>query len=246
MEAYPQVTWLRSPHNSGFGGGNNLAARRARGEYLAFLNPDTTVEPGWLEALIAALEADPQAGMATSKILLMDDPSRINTCGNDVHISGLTLCRGMGAPANDYNQVEEVAAVSGAAFVIRRGLFEQLGGFDPAYFMYMEDTDLSWRARLAGWRILYVPASVVYHDYRLQFGPRKTFYQERNRYRLLLQKPALADIAGPAACLTAGRAGHLGLCAGRERQNLDNKLRAYAGRHSHWTELRQARHGPRP
>lgn len=146
-EHFPWVRVLCSPENVGFGAANNLAAAQARGEYLAFLNPDTTAEPGWLEALIAALEDDPSAGLATPKILLMQDPQRINTCGNDIHISGLTLCRGMGEPSAAFSQLETVSAVSGAAFVVRRALFEAIGGFDPLFFMYMEDTDLSLRAR---------------------------------------------------------------------------------------------------
>ena len=156
----------------------NVGVRSSSGNYLAFLNPDTVVEPGWLDALIAALEADPRAGLATAKILLLDDPARINTCGCDVHYTGLTLCRGMGMGRSALTDPVDVSAVSGAAFVIRRDLFEALSGFDAAYFLYMEDTDLSWRARLAGYSCLYVPTSFVYHDYSLRFGPKKAFYEE--------------------------------------------------------------------
>ena len=76
---FPKVQVIRNEANRGFGYGNNAGVQRARGKYLAFLNPDTAVEPGWLEALIAALEADPQAGLATSQILLLADPGRIRS-----------------------------------------------------------------------------------------------------------------------------------------------------------------------
>ena len=142
-QSYPQIHLVNSPDNLGFAGGNNLGAHYANGRYLAFLNPDTVVEPGWLEALIAALESHPEAGLATSKILLLSDPERINTCGNDVHISGITLCRGMGLLRQSFSSQEEVSAASGAAFVIRKDVFEALDGFDERFFMYMEDTDLS-------------------------------------------------------------------------------------------------------
>ena len=81
----------------------------------------------------------------------MATPDLLNTCGCDIHICGLTLCRGMGRPRDSYTQIDEVGAISGAAFAIRRELFDKLGGFDEDMFLYLEDIDLSWRARLAGY-----------------------------------------------------------------------------------------------
>jgi len=184
---FAQVRLIRADANIGFGEGNNLGVRAATGQFLAFLNPDTVVEPGWLAALIAPLEADPLIGLTTARVLLLDDPQRINTCGNEMHYTGLTLCRGMGAKRGALAEPADVDAVSGAAFAIRRDLYEALGGFDGSFFLYMEDADLSLRARLAGYRCRYVPAAVVYHAYTLRFGPRKTYYQERNRYLMLLK-----------------------------------------------------------
>ncbi len=184
---FPQAHLIRSEDNCGFGVANNQGAMWAEGEILVFLNPDTLVHQNWLRPLVEALHADPRAGLATAKILLADRPDTINTCGNDFHYTGLTLCRGMGRHRTAFDCMEEVAAVSGAAFAIRRDLFQSLGGFDPDFFLYVEDTDLSLRARLAGWRCLFVPDSVVYHDYQLHFGPNKTYYQERNRYVMLLK-----------------------------------------------------------
>ncbi|NJN66296.1 MAG: glycosyltransferase [Chloroflexaceae bacterium] len=222
------VRIVRSETNLGFGGGNNLGAQHARGEYLAFLNPDTRVEPGWLDTLIDCLEANPQAGLATPRILLLDAPDTINTCGNDMHYTGLTLCRGMGAPADAYLTPEEVSAVSGAAFVMRKGLFHTLGGFDEAFFLYMEDTDLSLRTRIAGYQCLYVPTSVVYHDYRLRFGPRKTYYQEHGRYRLLLKSLEWRTLLLLAPALLLAEIVTWGFVLTRDKLRLTNKLRAYA------------------
>jgi GT2 family glycosyltransferase len=186
-KGYPKVRKFCSSSNLGFAGGNNLVADSARGEYLVFLNPDTIVEPGWLEALLAPLQACSQAGLATSQILLLHSPAIINTCGNEIHLSGLTLCRGAGLKRGSLATQTEVTAISGAAFAIRRELFEKLGGFDENFFLYMEDSDLSWRARLAGFECIYVPTSIVYHDYLLRFRPNKIFYQEKNRYMMLLK-----------------------------------------------------------
>ncbi len=225
-ENFGSVRVIRSKTNRGFGGANNLGASQARGEFLASLNPDTAVEPGWLDALIGTLDADPLAGLATSKILLLNEPERINTCGNDVHISGLTLCRGMGMERSAYSELGEVNAVSGAAFALRRELFHELDGFDEEFFLYMEDTDLSWRARLVGWRCLYVPSSIVYHDYSLRFGPYKTYYQERNRYLLLLKSLHWRTMFALLPVFLLGETVTWGFSLLRDRPRLGNKLRA--------------------
>jgi GT2 family glycosyltransferase len=240
-ERYPTVRLVRHRENCGFGHGNNLGAGMAAGKYLAFLNPDTVAEPGWLEELIGALEADTAAGMATSQIRLRSRPSHLNTCGNDTHVTGLTLCRGMGMAADTFSRPAEVSAVSGAAFVIRRDLFDRLGGFDEEFFMYMEDTDLSWRARLAGYRSLYVPSSVVHHDYRLRFGPRKTFWQERNRYLMLLKTLHWRTLAVLAPALLLAEVVTWGFVLLREPHRWRNKLDGYVWLARSWGKIMERR-----
>lgn len=238
---FPAVRLIRSQTNLGFGGGNNLAAREARGKYLVFLNPDTLVQEGWLEALLAPFDSDAQVGLVTSKILLADDPERINTCGNAVHFTGLTLCRGLGQPREAFGEKQEVDAVSGAAFAIRFELFETLNGFDEDTFLYMEDTDLSWRARLAGWCCLYAPDSVVLHHYTLRMTPLKVFYQERNRYLMLVKSlrwPTLLVLL-PAQLLAELMT--WGFVFYSDRANFMNKLRAYAWIIANWPSILRKR-----
>jgi GT2 family glycosyltransferase len=234
---FPQVSLICLPENVGFGAGNNVGAREAHGEYLAFLNPDTVVEPGWLKGLIVPLEKNPLVGMTTSKILLMDKPDLINTCGNDVHISGLTLCRGLGAPASAYNQPADVNAISGAAFAIRRELFDKLGGFDPGFFLYMEDTDLSLRARLAGFKIVFTPDSVIYHDYALRFGTNKIYYQERNRYRMLFKCFNWRTLFALIPVLLIAEFATWGFILIQEPRNWRNKLRSYTWVFKHFNQI---------
>jgi GT2 family glycosyltransferase len=237
-------SWVRvisASENTGFGGGNNRGAQTARGNYLAFLNPDTTVEPGWLEALVETLETDLTIGLATSKILLLRDPQHINTCGNRLHISGLTLCRGLGQPRSAFNRPEEVAAVSGAAFLIRRDLYETLHGFDESFFMYLEDTDLSWRARLLGYHSVYAPDSVVYHDYTLHFSTDKTFYQERNRYLLLFKSLRWRTLIMLLPTLLLAEIVTWGFVLLQDRKHLGNKVRAYVWIGRHWNVIRAQR-----
>jgi hypothetical protein len=225
---FPTVEVVRSPVNVGYGSGNNLGAASARGRSLVFLNPDTVAERGWLEALLEPLERSAGVGLATARIVLMDQPSRINTCGNEVHVSGLALCRGMGEPWDSFPVAGDVAAVSGAAFAIRKDVFDALGGFDEDFFLYVEDTDLSWRARLAGWKVLYEPASVVRHHYSLRVTPSKVYLQERNRYQMLLKCLRWPTLVALLPALVLAEMVTWGFVLLRDRANATGKLRAYA------------------
>jgi GT2 family glycosyltransferase len=158
-----------------------------------------------------------------------------------VHISGLTLCRGMGQPRAAFNSSSEVAAVSGAAFMIRRDIFLQIGGFDDRYFLYMEDTDLSLRARLEGWRILYVPDALVYHDYKLCFGSHKIYYQERNRYFMLLKIYRFRTLLFLLPALVLAEFVTWGFVINHKPKFLLSKLKAYTDILSNWSTLIQAR-----
>jgi GT2 family glycosyltransferase len=238
---FPAVRVIRNAINSGFGAGCNLGAGFAQGVYLAFLNPDTVVEPGWLDELIRALDVTPDAALATSQVVLRDAPDQINAAGNDTHFTGLTLCRGAGQPRRRFEERADVGAVSGAAFVARRSVFAALGGFDESFFLYMEDADLSWRARLAGYRCLYVPSSVVYHRYALRFSPSKTFYQERNRYRMLLKTLRWRTILVLAPGLLLAECVTWGFVLLGDLRHLTNKLRAYCWIATHWREIQEAR-----
>jgi GT2 family glycosyltransferase len=184
---YSEVRIIRNASNLGYAGANNVGFEKARGEFIAVLNPDTEVDADWLTELIDAMQADSSIGLATPKLLQMDRPNRINACGNEVTPMGLTFCRGLDEHAAEFPSPEIVSAVSGAAFVIRREVLRQIGPFDESFFMYFEDTDLSLRAQLAGFKCLYVPRAVVRHQYRFKLSPRKCFYQERNRYLTLLR-----------------------------------------------------------
>jgi GT2 family glycosyltransferase len=233
---FPDVRILRNGRNIGFCAANNKAALLARGDFLVFLNPDTRVSLDWLPHLLKPFE-DPTVGLTTAKILLMSDPGRINTCGNTVHLSGLTLCRGMGKRAEIFSSLIEVAAVSGAAFAIRRDLFHRLGGFDEGFFIYLEETDLSLRARLNGWRCISVPESIIWHDYQLRFGPQKVFYQERNRYRMLLKNLSWPTLIVLLPVLLVAETVTWGFVLWNDRPNWRNKLRAYIETIRHLREI---------
>lgn len=187
VQRFPEIHLVENDENMGFGVGANLGAADTAREYLVFLNPDTEVLGGWLQAMIEPLIEDPTVGMVTPKVLLRSNPEKINVAGLDVHLSGISMCRGADAAGTSFRQTEEVAAISGVAFAVRRAVFEELGEFDPSFFLYMEDVDISLRAWLSGYKCLYLPQAVVLHDYELTLDPRKTFFVERGRYWILLK-----------------------------------------------------------
>src|SRR5690242_20592317 len=124
---------------------------------------------------------------ATSRIVLQSDPNRLNSGGNLIHYLGLSYCRGLDKPRSTYAHPELVSGASGAACAISHDLFNRIGGFDPSFFLYHDDVDLSLRALLAGEPCLYVPSAVVSHDYRLTVPPTKWSWLEAHRYAVLLK-----------------------------------------------------------
>lgn len=186
-EHFPEVRVVANEENRWYPGGNNDGMERARGEYIVILNPDVEVERDWLEQLLAPFEDNPQVGATTSRIVKFDDRSKLNTCGNFAHYTGLGFCRGLNESVESQTRRERVPAVSGSAFAIRREVYEEIGGFDELFQMYYEDLDFSWRIRLAGYDILHVPESVVYHKYDLSIPDWKLCNMERNRYLILLK-----------------------------------------------------------
>jgi GT2 family glycosyltransferase len=182
-ERFPGVRLHDAPTNLGFAAGNNAGARLARGRYLVFLNNDTVPAPGWLAALTRTLAADPTIGLATSRIVYMDDPSIIDSAGDGYLRAGGAFKRFHGQPARLAEQSSEVFGACGAACMIVRDVFELLGGFDEDFFMVYEDVDLSFRARLAGYRCIYVADAVVQHAGSASLGrlsKAAVFYGQRN------------------------------------------------------------------
>ncbi len=143
-ENFPCIRYIESNKNIGYGAGNNLGAKYAKGEYLVILNPDTIVEKNWLKEIIKSLEKEERL-ITTPKILLYDG-SAISACGLSIHYIGLTFVRGYLAKPYDFEKSEYVGGLSGGCFAIRKKDFIQLEGFDESFFLYAEDSDLSWRA----------------------------------------------------------------------------------------------------
>jgi N-acetylglucosaminyl-diphospho-decaprenol L-rhamnosyltransferase len=219
---YPWVRVVELPENQGFAGGNNAGVREARGEWLAFLNNDTVAETDWLARLWSAAAARPEFALITSRLVFLDDPSRIDSAGDGYLRAGGAFKHGHGQPAARFADSREVFGACGGAFMIRREVFEALGGFDERFFMIYEDVDLSYRARLTGRRVWYAADAVVRHAGSGSIGvlsPATVFYGQRNLewtwlkntpWRLLIATAiphAVYSAAGVLHYIRSGRGG---------------------------------------
>jgi len=160
----PGLRYVRNAENLGFIGACNAGAAVSEGEYLVFLNNDTAVQPGWLDALLDTFKAYPQAGLVGAKLVYPD--GRLQEAGGIVFNDGSGWNYGRFEDPADprFGYVREVDYCSGAAIALPKVLFDSLGGFDSHYApAYYEDTDLAMKVRAAGRRVLYQPASVVVH-----------------------------------------------------------------------------------
>ena len=201
------VTFLRNERNSGFVASCNRGAEKARGKYLVFLNNDTLVKSGWLTALLDTFAEEPRAGIVGSKLLYPD--GRLQEAGGIIwqDASGWNYGKFDDPGKPEYNYLREVDYCSGAALMVPKALFESLGGFDSRYAPgYYEDTDLAFKARQAGYKVLYQPLSEVIHyegvtgGTDLSTGAKR--HQAINRSTFaetwaaeLMAKPAPGDLA---------------------------------------------------
>lgn len=182
---------LRNKENLGFAGGNNIGIRAARGEYIVLLNNDTWADPHWLDELFKATQSGPPVGMWASKVCSYFQKDRIEGVGELIYWDGLV--RALGQYERDHGQydgMEEILFPPGCGAMYRKSLFDGIGLFDEDFFAYADDTEIGIRARLAGWKCLFVPRAIVYHKNSGtagQYSPLKAFYVERNRLWLTVK-----------------------------------------------------------
>jgi hypothetical protein len=192
---YPEATVL--PRLDGnYAAANNLGFKEAIKdgcEYLVTLNMDTEVEPQWLKELVKALDNNPSAGIVQAKILLYPKDeiektrAKINSLGNIIHYLGFGFTSDYGAPDREILAYLEIKGyASGCSFIIRREVFEQVGGYIEEFYMYHDDLELSLKVKLAGYKIILAPRAVVYHKYEFKRSTKMIYYMERNRYLTML------------------------------------------------------------
>ncbi len=186
-----KVKVISNGGNRGFCAANNQGFAATEAEFVALLNNDAEADPRWLVELLRAFEGRPRVGMAASKILVWEDPERIDKAGHLMYPDGQNRGRGSGErDRGQYDRMEETLWPDGCAAMYRHEMISHIGGFDEDFFAYADDAELGLRARIAGWDCLYMPKAVVRHHRGATLGVRSTRRLElieRNRVLLAVK-----------------------------------------------------------
>jgi GT2 family glycosyltransferase len=177
------VNVMEMTRNVGFGAAINAAILASTAPYVATLNDDAVASAQWLGALVAALDAEPHAGMCASQVRLAGE-GVLDSAGMLLCADGSSKQRGHKRRPEEFNTPQDVLLPSASAALYRRAMLDRIGPFDADFFLYCEDTDLGLRAVRAGWRCLYAPHARVEHRYSHSAGrvsALKAYYVERNR-----------------------------------------------------------------
>ena len=189
QEQYPEVILLELGQNRGFTGACNAGWRVASGEYVILLNNDTEVDANWLTEIVSAFQRRPDVGIVASKMLLFDQRNHFHTAGDYYTIDGRPGNRGVWQEdVGQFDAEEEVFGACGGSSAYRRELLDEIGFLDDDFFFSCEDVDISWRAHLAGWKVLYVPAAVVYHKLKATGGDVTGSYYDGRNFLYLIWK----------------------------------------------------------
>jgi GT2 family glycosyltransferase len=204
-----RVRLIRNDENLGFVEACNQGLEAARGELVLFLNDDTIVAPGALRALVGALADHPGWAACQAKLLLMDDPTRLDTAGSFLTATGFLVHRGWREPEQRFQDPDEIFAAKGAALLARRRAVEGVGGFDRDFFAYLEETDLCWRLWLAGWAVGFAADARVLHKLGATASTLPSdfvqFHSFKNRVCMLLKNLGSARLVWMMPY-------HVGLC----------------------------------
>lgn len=223
LEQNKNVVILRSGKNLGFAGGVMAAAARLTSEHIALVNSDAIVAPNAL-ALLARAVADPSIGIAMPLVLRRQD-HRVNSSGNPLHILGFSWAGMNGAPA-DSIRGGPVAVASGATLVLRRSVWNILGGLPEPFFLYQEDVDLSVGCHQAGLEVVLIPDSCVFHEFNWRHNAMKFEFAERNRLAMVLTRYPRSILLRLAPLILAVEVG--ALIFGGEPGTRIAKIRGYS------------------
>ena len=195
---HPGVRVLEEPANTGFAPAVARGLRETSAPWVALVNNDADVEPGCLRALLAAGESDPLIGSVAAQVRFTERPGVLNSAGLELDRLGVSWERLAGAPAAlGDGAARDVFGATGCVALYRRAMLDAIGGFDPAFFAYLEDVDVAWRARAAGWRCVYEPAALAHHRGSATSREGSAFKYRlvgRNRMRLLAKNATRAQL----------------------------------------------------
>lgn len=163
LQNYKGIKTCFLAENTGFCGAVNAGILASDTKYVILLNNDTKVLPGYVDSLMEAMEEDERVFSGSAKMLQMHAPELIDDAGDEYCALGWAFARGKGKSADQYDRPTEVFAACGGASIYRRAVFDEIGLFDDHHFAYLEDIDIGYRARIYGYRNIYVPKAQVLH-----------------------------------------------------------------------------------
>jgi GT2 family glycosyltransferase len=188
-----RIKLIENENNLGFSPANNQAFKIASGDWVALMNNDAVADPCWLKLSLQKTSSGKKVGAVVPKILNYFDREKLDGIGVGFWLDGISRARRRGELDSVRFNRETPRVASGCACLLNKKMLDELGGFDPSFFAYSEDTDLGIRAFLAGWQCVYEPDAVVYHRYsstssaKSGYSPMKLFYVERNRAWVMLR-----------------------------------------------------------
>ena len=197
-ERFPDIRLIENGSNGGFATGYNVALRQVEAQYYVLLNSDIEVTPHWIEPVIELMDADPQIAACQPKILSYYHKEQFEyagACGGFIDKYGYPFCRGrvfqnLEVDKGQYDTPMEVFWATGACMFVRADLYHKVGGLDDSFFAHMEEIDLCWRLKNAGYKVYCCPQSQVYHiggGTLPKNSPRKTYLNFRNNLSLLVK-----------------------------------------------------------
>jgi len=185
---FPDIKLIQNDENLGYCGGNNAGIKKAEGEFIIILNPDTIVETNWIDELLKA-QKEFGDGLYQPKILSLNEEDTIQSTGNMLHVFGFGFARDKGNKVSEKKEeIEKVGYASGTCLFTTRKVLDKIGLLDEFLFLYHDDLDLGWRGAQIGIDSFYVPKSKIYHveSYSLKWSSKKFYWLERNRKYCLL------------------------------------------------------------
>lgn len=173
----PRLVIVENEGSLGPAVGRNIGISRAKGKYIAFLDNDTDVEASWLSELVRVLESDFSIGAAQSKLLRLEPKDEFDSAGEYLTSFGFLSERARSArDRRQFDYICDIFSGKSAALIIKKEVLDKIGGFDEDFYMYLEETDICWRVWLAGYRVVFIPSSVVYHAYGTRKKEQKKYY----------------------------------------------------------------------
>jgi len=187
-ERFPEIKLIENKENLGYCEGNNVGLKQISGEYCIILNPDTEVEPNWIDEFLKEYKNHGE-GLYQPKLLATSNKERINSAGNMMNIFGFGYSVGKGkGSSQEYDKFRIINYASGACLFTSKKTLEKIGFFDPYLFAYHDDLELGWRAAHLGIKSFYVPSATVYHSesFSFKWNSKKFYLLERNRWYCIL------------------------------------------------------------